>query len=58
MSLFDNASETNLRACAQMVEDVLERRGVAAAGARVPHGDGPAWRLLHGSAEIFVFLTP
>lgn len=58
MSLFDNATETNLRACAQMVEDVLVKRGLDASQARITSDLGPAWSLRQGSAEVLVFLTP
>jgi hypothetical protein len=57
MSLFDNAGETNLRACAQMVEDVLAQRGLDAAHSRVESEAGPAWSLRQGSAQVLVFLT-
>ena len=57
MSLFDNTNETNLRACAQMVEDVLSKRGEDGAAARLESDRGPAWRFRQGSAEVLVFLT-
>jgi len=58
MTLFDNANQANLRACAQMIEDVLKSRGLDAAMARMKSDGGPAWSLLQGSAEVLVFLTP
>ncbi len=58
MSLFENTAETNLRACAQMVEDVLVGRGLDAERARISSDAGPAWSLRQGSAEVLVFLTP
>ena len=57
-ALFQNAGEANLRACAQMVEDVLRGRGLDLADARLPSEAGPAWSLRQGSAEVLVFLTP
>jgi len=57
-TLFDNSDEANLRACAQMVEDVLTDRGLDAADARLESKDGPAWTLTQGSAKVLVFLTP
>ena len=58
MTLFDNANEANLRACAQMVEDVLTARGLDGASTRVHNDAGPAWSFRQGSAAVLVFLTP
>ncbi len=57
MSLFGNRQEANLRSCQQMVESVLDARGVDAARSRIENAAGPAWGLTHGSAEIYIFLT-
>src|SRR4051812_41866192 len=57
MALFANQQESNLRACEQMVEAVLEGRGVHPKGSRIANAAGPAWGLSQGSARIFIFLT-
>ena len=58
MTLFDNATETNLHACAAMVEDALSRRNLDPAACRLDATPGLAWRLRQGSAEVHVTLTP
>jgi hypothetical protein len=58
MVLFDNANDANLRACAQMVEDVLTGRGLDAEKARKEREGGLAWTLRQGSAEVQILLTP
>lgn len=58
MTLFDNAAETNLRACAQMVEAALSRRNLDPAACRLDGRTAShAWRLRQGSAEVHVSLT-
>ncbi|MEO6952707.1 MAG: YbjN domain-containing protein [Polyangia bacterium] len=57
MTLFDNATETNLRACAQMVEAALSRRNLDPAACRLDGTHAHAWRLRQGSAEVHVSLT-
>lgn len=47
----------HLRACAQMIEDVLKSRGLDVAKSRTKSDGGPAWSLREGSAEVLVFLT-
>lgn len=58
MTLFDNATETNLRACAVMVEDALSRRNLDPTACRLDGLTRYAWRLRRGSAEVQVTLTP
>jgi hypothetical protein len=55
-SLFGNAQEANLRSCEQMVEAVLRKRA-GEADRRIAGAKSPSWRLDHGSAQVFVFLT-
>jgi len=57
MALFENANESNLRACVLMVEHVLVGRGLDVAASRVPSDGGPAWAIRQGSAQVLVFLT-
>ena len=57
MSLFGNRQESNLKACAQMVESVLAERGIDPDKSRIPSGAGPAWGMTQGSAEVYIFLT-
>jgi hypothetical protein len=57
MSLFGNRQEANLKACEQMVESVLEERGINPEKSRIQSGAGPAWGMTQGSAEVYIFLT-
>ncbi len=57
MSLFGNRQEANLKACEQMVEGVLQARGVDPQRNRIQSAAGPAWGLRQGSAEVYIFLT-
>ena len=56
-SLFGNRQEANLKTCEQMVEAVLNARGLDAARHRIESQGGPAWGMTAGSAEVFIFLT-
>src|SRR5262249_29156457 len=49
--------EANLKTCEQMVEAVLNERGLDAEKSRIASPAGPAWGLTHGSAEVYIFLT-
>jgi Putative bacterial sensory transduction regulator len=57
MPLFDNAQEANFKACAHMVESVLQERGLDPAQSRIASEEGPAWGLQQGSAEVYIFLS-
>ncbi len=57
MALFENPTEANLRVCAQMVEDVLGRRGVDLEKSRFDGAAGPGWKLRQGSAQLMVLLA-
>jgi hypothetical protein len=57
MSLFDNKQETNFKACVEMVEAVLTDLGADPEKSRIPSDTGPAWAVMRGSAEVFVFLS-
>jgi hypothetical protein len=57
MPLFDNPQEANFKACAQMVEAVLQARGLNPETSRIHSEEGPAWGLQQGSAEVYVFLS-
>jgi hypothetical protein len=57
-SLFGNQQEANFKSCERMVEAVLSARGLAVDTSRIQSNDGPAWGLTHGSAEIYIFLSP
>jgi hypothetical protein len=56
-ALFGNTQEANLRSCEQMVEAALVARGLDTVEHRIESAGGPAFRLPHGSADVFVFLT-
>jgi hypothetical protein len=55
--MFDNAQDSNFHACAQMVESVLQSRGLNPESCRIENEDGPAWGLQQGSAEVYIFLS-
>jgi hypothetical protein len=57
MSLFGNRQEANLKACEQMIEAVLEERGLDPQRSRVQSDGGPAWGMTQGSAEVYIFLS-
>lgn len=56
-SLFGNPQEANLKSCEQMVQAVLEARGVDPHKSRIHSAAGPAWGMTQGSAEVYIFLT-
>lgn len=57
MSLSGIPQEANLRSCEQMIEAVLEGRGLDPRQSRIQSASGPAWGMTQGSAEIYIFLT-
>jgi hypothetical protein len=58
MVLFSNKQEANLRVCVKMVEDAIALLGHDADQSRVvgPEPDLPAWRVVKGSAHVYVYL--
>ncbi len=58
MSLFGNQQEANFKSCEQMVISLLTARGLNVAESRIVSELGPAWERQHGSADIYIFLSP
>jgi hypothetical protein len=57
MSRIGTPQEANLRSCEQMIEAVLEGRGLDPRQSRIQSAAGPAWGMTQGSAEVYIFLT-
>ncbi len=59
MALFGSKQAANLRAVAKMVEEVIGELGLAPVENRLQTESGnPAWGLMKGSAQVFVFINP
>ena len=59
MALFGTKQQANLRATVKMVEEVIAELGLAPEGNRLQTESGnPAWVLMKGSAQVFVFINP
>jgi type III secretion system-like peptide-binding chaperone len=57
MALFSNKQEANLRVCIQMVEDAIAALGHVPDESRIEGPDDlPAWKVVKGSAHVFVYL--
>ena len=57
MGFFSSKTEANLRTTRKMVEEVIDSLGLVPEENRLPTDDGsPAWGLLKGSAEVFIFI--
>ncbi|MCC6746485.1 MAG: YbjN domain-containing protein [Deltaproteobacteria bacterium] len=57
MGLFSSSQGSNLRATTKMVEAVISELGLSPEGNRLQTETGePAWGLMRGSAEVFIFL--
>jgi hypothetical protein len=54
----DSPQQANLRSCEQMIEAVLEGRGLDPKASRIQSAGGPAWGMTQGSAEVYILLTP
>jgi hypothetical protein len=59
MALFGSKQQANLKATVKMVEEVISDLGLAAVENRLQTDSGnPAWGLMKGSAQVFVFVNP
>jgi hypothetical protein len=59
MKLFGSKQEANLKSTREMVERVISELGLAPAENRLHTDDGsPAWGLMRGSAQVFIFVRP
>ncbi|MCA9671566.1 MAG: YbjN domain-containing protein [Myxococcales bacterium] len=60
MALFGkNDQRGNLKATVKMVEQVIREIGLDPADNQLAtEGGGPAWGLMKGSAEVFIFINP
>jgi hypothetical protein len=59
VALFGSKQQSNLRATVKMVEEVISELGLSASENRLQSETGnPAWGLLKGSAQVFVFVNP
>lgn len=60
MSLFSGkGQEANLRSTVKMVEEVIAELGLEPSANRIETDTGgPAWALMKGSAQVFVFINP
>jgi hypothetical protein len=59
LALFGSKQQANLRATVKMVEEVISDLGLTPVENRLQTESGnPAWGLLKGSAQVFVFVNP
>ncbi len=58
MGLFGDRTKGALKHCAKMVESVIEELGLSPLENRLGTESGtPAWALVKGSAEVYIFLN-
>jgi hypothetical protein len=59
LALFGSKQQANLRSTAKMVEEVIAELGLSPQENRLQTESGnPAWGLMKGSAQVFVFINP
>lgn len=59
LALFGSKQQANLRSTVKMVEEVITELGLSPQENRLQTESGnPAWGLMKGSAQVFVFINP